>query len=202
MIHVGVDIDDTLCYFTPPLNDYFNKKYGTHYSIEDYTTTSFDKVRSISAEGAHDFIREFVYTDRTTNLLPIDGALEVLVALKETGWYTFHAISARDIALYDETYNWIEQHYPGVFSSIQLCNYYGSPADGRRAKSEVCKSLGVKVMIDNRPDVLGIRVLTYGQSWNETEDSHTWKYILALLRHGPIADILSKHKKGHDRYVR
>lgn len=196
MIKVGVDIDDTLCDFIGTLNQHFNTWHCTSFAVNDYVTTSFDKVWSISPEEAQSVITEFVFSS-VDHLTPLPYAYDALKRLKDSGMYEFYAISARDTVLYPSTIAWMKVHYPGIFSGIELCNYYGTVEDTRRNKLSVCQQIGISVMIDDRPDTLSdrsIRTITYAQPWNvlSTNRVEDWSNIYRLLANGPICDINAK----------
>ncbi|RRT42807.1 hypothetical protein B296_00023507 [Ensete ventricosum] len=77
-------------------------------------------------------------------------------------------------AIKDHTLEWIEKHYPGLFKEIHFGNHFA--LDGvSRPKSEICRSLGAHVLIDDNPKYalecaeVGIRVLLF-----DYHNSYPW----------------------------
>lgn len=56
--------------------------------------------------------------------------------------YEFFLISMRDGTLQEQTENWAEQYFPGVFSRVILCS----------DKLKKCEELGITIMIDDQLD--------------------------------------------------
>ncbi|URE37902.1 5' nucleotidase, deoxy (Pyrimidine), cytosolic type C protein (NT5C) [Musa troglodytarum] len=86
---------------------------------------------------------------------------------------TFFILS-RQNAIKNHTLEWIEKHYPGLFQEIHFGNHFA--LDGvSRPKSEICKSLGAHVLIDDNPKYalecaeVGIRVLLF-----DYHNSYPW----------------------------
>ncbi|KAL0292395.1 UNVERIFIED_CONTAM: hypothetical protein Scaly_2593000 [Sesamum calycinum] len=86
---------------------------------------------------------------------------------------------SRQNAIKDHTVGWIEKHYPGLFQEIHFGNHFA--LDGQsRPKSDICRSLGAKVLIDDNPRYaiecaeVGIKVLLFDYEnsypWSKTDD--------------------------------
>jgi uncharacterized HAD superfamily protein len=192
-INVGVDIDDTLADFIGPLNDHFNSVHNTSFKVSDYTTTDFSEVWSMEHKKAQSFIEEFVVRMISSDTDPIDlepipGAVEGMKTLKESGLFTFYAITARDARLLNYTTAWLNKYFEGIFSGVELCNTYGPEHYGRRTKTEVCKSLSISTLIDDRPDNhtatdSKLRLITFSQPWNTRTGRYpvNWKEVVEEL---------------------
>lgn len=137
-IRVGVDLDDTLCDFTTPLNSYYKEKYATDLEVWCEPPEKVDLI-----------IRDFINNFSQADLQPISGSIEFFASI-DRDLYEFYLISARDSDLQDCTEQWLEKYFPGVFKKVILCNYHNEGP--KRCKTDVCKELGARIMIDDIPD--------------------------------------------------
>lgn len=81
-----------------------------------------------------------------TNIKPIPHAFETLQMLKQE--YDLHIVTSRQFAIQDTTLEWIEQHYPGLFSAVHFGNHYSK--EGKvRSKPEMCRDIGAVLLIDD-----------------------------------------------------
>lgn len=81
---------------------------------------------------------------------------------------------SRQNAIKDHTIEWIQKHYPGLFQEIHFGNHFALEGESR-SKSDICRCLGAKVLIDDNPRYalecaeVGIRVLLF-----DYENSYPW----------------------------
>lgn len=205
-IRVGIDLDDTLCDFTTPLNEYYNAKYSTAYHVEDYTRPHAE-VWNISSFEADKVIESFIFGpveenlpahgDLSCSLKPLPEAQEFFKTINRD-IYEFYLISARNNALYESTQKWLTEHFPNVFSGIELCDYHSDRP--KRCKTDVCKQLGIRIMIDDTPDNIkcsSIETLAFARPWTMQNDVFTWPelthYFIPLALAARITKRLPEH---------
>lgn len=172
-MNIAVGIDDTICEFIKPLLTY----YGIRVPFEDHTDDNFSKLWKTDH---HLLISQFVDDTCCMDLPPIDGALQQLQLLKDTGMFKFHIVSARHSRLIEKTTEWLNTHFPGIFSTVNLCNTYGTGP--RRTKLEVCEQLDVKIIIEDTPlNVVSdkIRVITHSRPWNR--NGCEWSQMISQI---------------------
>ncbi|KAL0344974.1 UNVERIFIED_CONTAM: hypothetical protein Sradi_4328700 [Sesamum radiatum] len=110
-------------------------------------------------------------------IYPIPGAQKALQNLSK--FCNSSIVTSRQNAIKDHTVEWIEKHYPGLFQEIHFGNHFA--LDGQsRPKSDICMSLGAKVLIDDNPRYaiecaeVGIKVLLFNYEnsypWCKTDD--------------------------------
>ena len=105
------------------------------------------------------------------NIKPIPHAFETLLKLKDD--YDLHIVTSRQFAIQDATLEWIELHYPGLFSAVHFGNHYSK--DGKmRSKPEMCRDIGAVLLIDDSLQYAmhcykaDIPVLLFGDyAWNQ-----------------------------------
>jgi len=102
-----------------------------------------------------DKIIEFYKTTRLDEALPIEGALEGVLRLKELG-YKLVVVTARHLRERERSLKWIEKHYPGVFETVvctgqsQETTFDENPGvTTKLTKAMVCKEINALCLIDD-----------------------------------------------------
>ncbi|KAH6818413.1 Haloacid dehalogenase-like hydrolase superfamily protein [Perilla frutescens var. frutescens] len=172
-IMIAVDVDEVLGNFVSAINEFIADRYSLNHSVSEYHVYEFFKIWNCSRDEADHRVHEFFktpYFKRGIN--PIPGAREALEKLSEI--YNLSIVTSRQNAIKEHTIEWIERHYPGLFEEIHFGNHFA--LDGQsRPKSDICKSLGAKVLIDDNPRyamecaAVGIKVLLF-----DYENSYPW----------------------------
>ncbi|KAH6779200.1 Haloacid dehalogenase-like hydrolase superfamily protein [Perilla frutescens var. hirtella] len=172
-IMIAVDVDEVLGNFVSAINEFIADRYSLNHSVSEYHVYEFFKIWNCSRDEADHRVHEFFktpYFKRGIN--PIPGAREALEKLAEI--YNLSIVTSRQNAIKEHTIEWIERHYPGLFEEIHFGNHFA--LDGQsRPKSDICKSLGAKVLIDDNPRyamecaAVGIKVLLF-----DYENSYPW----------------------------
>ncbi|PRQ49006.1 putative 5'(3')-deoxyribonucleotidase, HAD-like domain-containing protein [Rosa chinensis] len=120
------------------------------------TTTRYGTLRS-EAEAdtsVHEFFKTSYFK---TGIQPLLGAQEALRKLSAS--CNMSVVTLRQNILKQQTFQWLEEHYPGLFQGIHFGNQYGA-----------------KVLIDDNPKYaidsakVGIRVVLLF----DYENSYTW----------------------------
>ncbi|KAI8016393.1 Zinc finger protein ZAT5 [Camellia lanceoleosa] len=100
-------------------------------------------------------------------------------------------------AIRDHTIEWIEKHYQGLFQEIHFGNHFALEGQSR-PKSDICRSLGAKVLIDDNPRYamecaeVGIRVLLF-----DYENSYPWCKIESVNQHPLVTKVNSWDEVEH-----
>ncbi|KAH1201052.1 hypothetical protein GmHk_17G047852 [Glycine max] len=152
---VAVDVDEVLGNFVSALNKFIADRYSSNYSVSEYHVYEFCKTPYFKS-GIH----------------PLPGAQMALQKLSR--FCSLSVVTSRQNAIKDHTIEWLEKNYPGLFHEIHFGNHFA--LDGvSRPKSEICRSLNAKVLIDDNPRYaiecadVGIRVLLF-----DYENSYPW----------------------------
>ncbi|KAF8401173.1 hypothetical protein HHK36_014477 [Tetracentron sinense] len=170
---VAVDLDEVLGNFVSALNKFTADRYSLNHSISEYHMYEFFKIWNCSRDEADIRVHEFFKTSYfKTGIYPIPGARRVLHKLSR--FCDLSVVTSRQNAIKDHTIEWIEKYYPGLFQEIHFGNHFA--LDGlSRPKSDICRSLGAKFLIDDNPRYaiecaeVGIRVLLF-----DYENSYPW----------------------------
>ncbi|XP_004287685.1 PREDICTED: uncharacterized protein LOC101311028 [Fragaria vesca subsp. vesca] len=172
-IVVAVDVDEVLGNFVSALNRFIADRYAANHSVSEYHVYEFFKIWNCSRDEADLRVHEFFKTPYfKTGIHPLPGAKETLHKL--SGFCNLSVVTSRQNAIKDHTIQWIESHFPGLFQEIHFGNHFALHGESR-PKSEICRSLGATVLIDDNPRYalecaeVGIRVLLF-----DFENSYPW----------------------------
>jgi extradiol dioxygenase family protein len=119
-------------------------------------------------------------------LRPIPHAIDILQELKQD--YELHVVTSRQFAIQERTLQWIETHYPNIFTEIHFGNHYSR--EGKvRSKPEICRDIGAVLLIDDslqyayQCHTANIPVVLFGEyAWNQKHSVHP-----ALFKDGDVA---------------
>ncbi|XP_042055438.1 uncharacterized protein LOC121799969 isoform X2 [Salvia splendens] len=181
--------------FISTLNRFIGDRYALNLPLSDYHVHEYFKIWKCSRDEADHRVHEFFKTPYfKKEMNPIPGAREALEKLSKI--FNLSVVTSRQNVIKDHTIEWIGKHYPSIFQEIHFGNHFA--LDGKsRPKSDICKSLGAKVLIDDNPTyamdcaAAGIKVLLfYYQNpypWCKTEHAahqhplvtkvHSWEEV-------------------------
>ena len=159
---VAVDLDEVLGGFLPALTQWHNRVYGTTFSVDDYRSYSYCDLwggsNADSVAKVHEF---FQASEFATGVRPIAGAVRTLRSLLDRA--RFVVVTSRQHVIAEQTRDWIERHFAGIFAGIEMGNHYdlASPnpddmtlagaAGGsvKRSKPDMCADVGAVALIDD-----------------------------------------------------
>lgn len=112
----------------------------------------------------------FFESSHFLQLQPLVHALPVLTALLP--FYEFHVVTSRQHKIESITREWIDTHYPHIFTEIHFGNHYSSGGVSR-SKPEMCEAIGAWLLIDDsliytsQCAKAGIQTILFGDyAWN------------------------------------
>lgn len=168
---IGIDLDDVLCDFATAFVAYHNDVYGTTLTKGDVWSYKFWDVLHISREEMIKRFYDFQQSPKMIHVPPIQGAKRAVDSLRENN-YDLHIITARDAQFSDITNHWLSRYFPGIFSDIHFANHQSTVLKAR-SKGDICKEIGVSLMIDDSFDnavschgVCDRGVLLFDAPWN------------------------------------
>jgi uncharacterized HAD superfamily protein len=147
-IRIAVDVDEVLGEFLPNLLIYHNRKYNTVHTFNDYYSYCFSLVWNCTDIEQTKRVNEFAYDNELGlhNLNPIQDSLQILT--KYSNKFEYHVVTARSNEFRDITINWINKHFPNLFTTINCCNEHGSVGP-RYTKADIISKLGCILLIDD-----------------------------------------------------
>lgn len=193
---VAVDVDEVLGNFVSALNRFIADRYSFNHSLSEYHVYEFFKIWNCSRDEADVRVHEFFKTSYfKSGIHPIPGARQALQKLSR--FCNLSVVTSRQNAIRDLTIEWIEKHYPGLFQEIHFGNHFALEGQSR-TKSDICRSLGAKVLIDDNPRYalecaeVGIRVLLF-----DYKNSYPWCKIESVNQHPLVTKVHSWEEVEH-----
>ncbi len=178
-LKIAIDVDDVLAEHAAGFVEFSNQHWGTSLTVDDYDD-HWAKMWQIDDEELVRRSREFIDSSIIASYGHIRGAHQVLTKLAKN--HNLIVVTSRRLQMKNDTMMWIEQHFPGIFSSQEV--YFSSIWDGsskRQAhtltKTELVSSLEADVLIDDQLKHClavadsGRKAILFGDySWNQAEE--------------------------------
>jgi 5'(3')-deoxyribonucleotidase len=174
-MNIAVDLDEVVADLLSNLILFHNNVYGTNLKRSDFFSYHYEEVWGGSKDEAVQKVREFIKSEYFLNILPVPGACEALLYLKQLGYKLF-IVTGREDYTKEITQAWIQKHFSGIFSGIYHTNAYVK-GSRRIKKSLVCSQLEALIIIDDDMmhirDCLesGIKVIVFDNPWNQGDFS-------------------------------
>ncbi len=184
---IAIDIDDVLANFMHALIEYHNTIYKTNFTKEHFTSFDLSQTWGGTHEEAVDKVFKFYETEEFKNVGVIEGATEVVQALKQN--HELVIVTARPEDLRSKTEAWISTHFPGLFSDIHIANRF-SKSGPSTTKAELCEKHEVDMLIDDNLEYAlecvtpQRKILLFNNPWNQHPELpigitrvHSWEEI-------------------------
>lgn len=153
--------------------DYSNEHWGTGLTIESYSENWHPLWQVDAVEGKR---REGVILDMFVTSEPFAEVRHVLEGLTEK--YTLVVTTSRSNSIADQTKNWLDRHYDGIFTDAHFAGIWdGDNSQGHEklnlTKADLLKKIGATHLIDDHPKhcfaaaKIGIPAILFGEyPWN------------------------------------
>ncbi|PSC74997.1 NLI interacting factor-like phosphatase [Micractinium conductrix] len=177
-LRVAVDVDEVLGRFLHSLNKFCLEAYDMRYDVSDYWVYDFAKIWECCQDESNEKVHAFFDSHHfAAGIETIPGAYDSLLRLRPA--CEFMVVTSRQHVIQEPTLEWLEEHFPEVFSEVHFGNHFALEGASRK-KSEICHAIGAEVLIDDNPAYAkecaeaGIHVLLYdwqhGYPWSKTPD--------------------------------
>ena len=183
---MAVDVDEVLGQFLASLNAYCLEIHGERYLLEDYGEYFFAGVWGCSQEASNDRVHDFFQSEHFRDgVAPVDGARESLDGLRGAGC-DLVVVTSRQHCIQAQTCDWLDSHFPDVFSEVHFGNHYALEG-ASRSKSEICRDIGAHVLVDDNPQYAldcadaGMDVLLF--DWDQ---KYPWSKARQALEHARV----------------
>lgn len=198
-LKVAVDVDEVLGRFLHSLNRYCHDTHGLNFDICDYSDYNFHKIWGCTKDESNHIVHEFFKSSHfAVGVLPMPGALHSLQRLKAVS--DLVVVTSRQHVIQKPTLQWLELHYPGIFEEVHFGNHWALEGISK-SKSEICRELGAKVLIDDNPIYAvecanaGISVLLYDwhltYPWSKTADGPSHPLIRRVTDWNDVEEALA-----------
>jgi uncharacterized HAD superfamily protein len=166
---IAVDVDEVLLDFIPALDSFYNRKFGTNLSREDYIYYDLEKVWGIKRQEAVEIINNFYRSQEFKQILPLEGAQKAVKILSENN--EFSAVTSRPHFIERDTKNCLNRHFENAFSAVFLNGQYGINSSGLD-KSDYCLKNGIFIILEDNLDIAqkcaekDITTFLFDKPWN------------------------------------
>jgi 5'(3')-deoxyribonucleotidase len=187
---IAVDVDDVLAQSAKGLTAFSNQTWGTTLTPSDYDE-HWANMWGVDIEEVKRRTQIFYDSKIVQTYLPMQGAVEVLHKLKSR--FNLVILTSRGSAIREDTEDWVEKYYKGIFSEVHLSGIWDDIALHKYevTKTDICKQIGAEYLIDDQlkhcisANGAGISSILYGDySWNDMNDlpngifrAHSWNQI-------------------------
>ena len=189
-MNIGIDLDEVVVDFINPFIDYFNKRFGTTFEVEDmHSYNLWECGMGGNREEAIRFVREFYESDNFEKIPFWSGARETINYLRRN--HKIYIITSRPEEFREKTDRFLAENFSGNGFSVL---YSGDFHRQGRTKAEICRDYGIDVHLDdNLKYALECarevrKVFLFDKPWNQQPVNgnivrvKTWEEVLSELR--------------------
>lgn len=195
-LRIAIDIDDVLAENAAGFVAFSNRRWGTKLTVDDYDE-HWAKMWQVDKEETERRAAEYFASESARGYGHIGGALEVLERISSQ--HHIMIATSRRIHMKHDTIEWVEEHFPGVFSStaIYFAGIWDNIKDNSHkiTKAELVNKIDADVLIDDQLKHCiavaeqGRHALLFGDyAWNRAEElpdfvtrCHNWQAVEAAI---------------------
>jgi len=188
---IGIDIDEVVVEFFRGYLKLFNKKFGTNYSLNDWTSNNIWEFAEVSKEKALETSKEFSESKDFNSLEFVSGAKESISFLEDNNEIFF--ITSRPDSWKKKTISFFEKNFPKNNFHIY---FSGEISGGKKSKGEICEELGLRIMVEDNGDYAldcakrGIKTFLLDKPWNKDYEEH--ENIIKVSDWGELVNFLGE----------
>ena len=171
---IAIDLDEILAETLEGVILFHNKTYDTALSTKDFHSYRWWEVWGGTREEAVNKFLQFTKSDFFKKLLPFKDAVDAVSLLAQK--HELIVLTSRQTELETETREWIKKYFPNKFKSVHVLNHADWATKGKTlTKKEVCKKLGVNVLIEDNLDYANecaaenVKAFLINYPWNKGE---------------------------------
>jgi uncharacterized HAD superfamily protein len=183
MMAIGIDCDEVIFPLLPNHCIFLNKKHGINLDWNNFTTYNFwEHYNGTREQAVQDFV-EFTSTDEFMRTMPIPGSQEGVGELRKLD--ELYLITSRTDKLRDKTQEWLDTHFPNLFSRLVFGNAFSNGEHKKTSKRQLCHENGVGLLLEDHYDYAldvsqDIPVLLFDRPWNRKYSSENPRNIIRV----------------------
>lgn len=193
-MRIGIDLDEVLADFNSGLIKWHNEKYGTSLKRENFISYFFNQVWGGTIEETIIKVNDFHHSEYFEKLSPVEASVEAIPILSREN--DLFIITSRPDFLENETERWVNYFFEKQFKEIfHSSNHYSQATNSGKTKLQICRDLGVSVLIDDSLNYISqcasteVNGLLFGNyPWNQNGHlpsnifrTNNWKEVLEKL---------------------
>jgi len=188
---IALDVDEVLMVMQPSLMQFHNRAYGTDLTPELVGNYDLSLAWGCTVEESIRRINEFYGTPEFWKMMPVRDSQRGVNQFIERG-HSLVALTSRPSKFKKETLSQLWTYFPWIKQDQILFSGEWS-GNGERKKYEICKNLGVGLLVDDHVGYLiparenGIRGLLFGNyPWNQKDSDglqrvNDWEEVLRKI---------------------
>ncbi|KAF5377614.1 hypothetical protein D9615_005101 [Tricholomella constricta] len=152
---IAIDLDDVLSQTNQIVAEWHNSRFGTNMDISSFYYYYYWKNPLWGTpKETFEKVKDFYRTDLLYDAKVVPGAREGVLSLRNMG-FRLIIVTARTEDNADESWEWVNKHFPGIFDSIICTGQFkdahktGHEVVTKLNKAQVCADLGVKLLVDD-----------------------------------------------------
>jgi len=186
---IAIDLDDVLANSLDSFMEFYNKNYGGELKREDFTAFTLNEIMGTPVEEERNILEDYDDRGYYENIEPTSGAKEAVLELGKKNELVI--VTSRPQKKEEQTRRWLKKHMPEFSEVYFIRREYGGES---KTKGEVCKELGVEVLIEDNLGYAkscvseGVKVLLFDYPWNQEKNLpenmirvKSWEEILKVL---------------------
>ena len=143
-MRLAIDLDGVLVDIVTGIVNHHNEIKQTNFTLTDFRRYHLHETFKITEQERDRMLELFYATHHFQNLLPIPGSVDGLRKLSKK--HKLFLITARAKNLEHVTLDWVNKHFPKLFSKIVFTPWHDKTHE---KKAEVCKELEIDVFIED-----------------------------------------------------
>ncbi len=191
-IKIGIDLDEVVADFINKFLEFYNGKYEKNILKEDIKSYNLweNDFFGFDKQGAIQIVDEFYDSELFDEMELIQDATRVIRELSDD--FEIFIVTSRPLRFKEKTENFLKNNqilYEIIYSN-EIHN-----ANGSKNKADICKELGVNILIDDNKDYAkncaenNIKVFLLSKPWNSNHEKHeniikveNWQEILDIVK--------------------
>ena len=143
---IAIDIDGVLADTMPALNNFYNKKFGTNFKLEDYRYHDLEKTWGCTKEEAVKIVEAFYASPDFLRILPVLLSQQAIKRLSKKN--ELFGITSRPESIKEITDAFINKYFDGLVQNILHTGQYASFAS-KINKASICEEERADIIIED-----------------------------------------------------
>ncbi len=179
---IGIDIDEVLVKSVENVLDIFNKENNLSFNYENITSYHLSKALGVGKEGSLKLWEQYWHSDVFDKKL-VEGAVDSVDKLSKNHELFF--ITSRSKGLHEKNERLLNSNFSNISPEILYSTEHQRIKE--KTKLEICKDLGVNIMIDDTEDVANyfvgekIKLLLFDKPWNKKFPDNKHPNIIRVM---------------------
>lgn len=176
---IAVDADDVLGNENHAIMHFINEQYGRNHTPDDYNVTGqygpyWEDIWKVGDQGK-EWYNAYVNAKAKGKVMlqPLPRAIGTMRILHKN--YELVVITSRKGILLDVTKQWLQEHFPNLFTDVHFVELWG--VTEKVTKAKICNDIGAVYLIDDNVEhcalaqETGVQSLLFGDyGWNRDVD--------------------------------